>query len=295
MAEEVGEELTEQWGAILAPAILFWSTGFAAWGLAHGWGVLDTVSDWKAGKQIALGLGLAIAVFGSAALIWAVEFRVLRLLEGHWPWWGAGITKRRRESHGARSKELQHQFSAGNDPESGVRWATLRRYPEKPEDHMPTRLGNILRAAELWPHDKYGLDAVVCWPRLWLVLPGEARSDLESARASLDLGVRLLIWSALLVAWTPLWPWFPVAAAAGVWLSYRWAVSAAMVYGDLIESAFDMYRWRLYEALRIEMPATTAEEPASGRRLTDYLNGVDGAAGKIKFSQSDRHSRSESS
>jgi len=43
--------------------------------------------------------------------------------------------------------------------------------PAESDRHMPTKLGNILRAAELRSKDKYGLDAVICWPRLWLLLP----------------------------------------------------------------------------------------------------------------------------
>lgn len=51
---------------------------------------------------------------------------------------------------------------------------------------MPTRLGNVLRAAESGVEDKYGIDPVPCWPALWLVLPDETRTEVTAARASLD-------------------------------------------------------------------------------------------------------------
>jgi len=36
---------------------------------------------------------------------------------------------------------------------------------------MPARLRSILRAAESYPPRRCGLNLIVCWPRLWLVLP----------------------------------------------------------------------------------------------------------------------------
>ena len=48
-------------------------------------------------------------------------------------------------------------------------------------------------------------------------------------------------------------------------------MSAAEIYGDLLEATFDVYRFALYEALRFPQPTNTLEERASGEQLTTYL------------------------
>jgi hypothetical protein len=129
----------------------------------------------------------------------------------------------------------------------------------------------VLRAAEAWPRDKYGLDAPKCWPRLWLLLPDRARQDLTAARAALDAGAAAWLWGVLFVVWTP-WAWWavPVAVAAAVG-SYLWMLSAAGAYADLIESAFDVHRSALYEACRWPMPVDAEDERVKGEALTSYL------------------------
>jgi hypothetical protein len=64
---------------------------------------------------------------------------------------------------------------------------------------MPTRLGNALRAAESYPGDdeRWGLDAVFWWPRLYLILPDSARDQVDEARTSMDQLVLLsVLWAA---------------------------------------------------------------------------------------------------
>jgi hypothetical protein len=53
--------------------------------------------------------------------------------------------------------------------------------------------------------------------------------------------------------------------------AYRWALSAAEVYGDLLEAAFDLHRFALYEALHFPSPKDTSEERQKGQQLTAYL------------------------
>ena len=48
-------------------------------------------------------------------------------------------------------------------------------------------------------------------------------------------------------------------------------LTTAMVYGDVIEAAFDLHRWKLYEALRWPTPTTPADERATGAKLTQYI------------------------
>ena len=61
---------------------------------------------------------------------------------------------------------------------------------------MPTRLGNILRAAESYPHDRYGADAVLTWPRLFPLLPDRLTASLTAARAEIEQVVVAGLFSA---------------------------------------------------------------------------------------------------
>jgi hypothetical protein len=145
------------------------------------------------------------------------------------------------------------------------------QFPAQTEKLMPTRLGNLLRAAEMRPLNKYELDAVICWPRLWLVLPDSVKKELQEARAELNTAARVWLWSLLFLIWT-VWAWWaaPVGLLSALF-AYRWALDAAATYCDLLESAFDLHRTDLYKALRWPIPANPVEERELGRQLTVYL------------------------
>ncbi len=57
----------------------------------------------------------------------------------------------------------------------------------------------------------------------------------------------------------------------GVVGAHRWILGSAETFGELVESTFDLYRRARYEAVRWPLPATPAEEQATGRALTEYL------------------------
>jgi hypothetical protein len=153
--------------------------------------------------------------------------------------------------------------------------------PNRKADFMPTRLGNILRTAERKPLEKYGLDAVICWPRLWMLLPDGVKKDIQESRTELNTAVRVWFWSMLFCGWailavTPqginisrLWP---IAVSVIVaYFAYGWAITAAKAYGEQIEASFDLYRQLLYQSLRFKVPTDLANEQSTGLQLTRYL------------------------
>ncbi|MEM6501298.1 MAG: hypothetical protein AAF685_05615 [Cyanobacteria bacterium P01_C01_bin.89] len=236
---------------------------------------------------VALGLGLAIA---SDSIVQQIELPVLRLLEGYWPQWcdrprrwkihrvaerQAQVLKRLQQ---IRIAALQNKSDPYDFEKQIALEEKLRELPTNFESApvnrylMPTRLGNILRAYERKPAEKYGLDAVVCWPRLWLLLPDPVKIDIGASRSELNAAVRLVIWGILFTVWT-IWThwWALVVGAITAWLAYRWAINAAQAYGILIESAFDTHRHLLYTALRFSPPTPGPQERASGQQLTYYL------------------------
>ncbi len=152
----------------------------------------------------------------------------------------------------------------------------LREMPTRNADLMPTRLGNLLRAAERKPVDKYGLDAIICWSRLWMLLPDAVKKDLQEARADLNTAARVWLWSLLFCGWTFLgWnllaTWPLLFGVLSAWFAYGWAIAAARTYGELIEAAFDLYRHLLYQSLRWNLPPDPEVERRVGAELTRYL------------------------
>lgn len=164
-------------------------------------------------------------------------------------------------------------FSAEDLAVLARRSGSLRRSPREDELGMPTRLGDLLRAAERRPYEKYGLDAVVCWYRLWMVLPPLVRTEIAATRLELDRGVRACMWGALFIVWTPWLWWVAVPVAVLVPLAvYRFSMlAAAALFAELVETAFDLHRMNLYDALNLPRPASTAEERHQGQRLTALL------------------------
>lgn len=148
----------------------------------------------------------------------------------------------------------------------------LQAMPGRPE-LMPTSLGNLLRAAERKPLEKYGLDPIICWSRLWLILPDSVKAELQAARADLDAAARIWFWSILLLGWTilgALWI-IPLGILSAYFAYYHWAISAATTYGELIEATFDVYRHLLYNSIRWQLPDDPNVERRVGKELTAYL------------------------
>ena len=155
----------------------------------------------------------------------------------------------------------------------------LRTLPTADTDIMPTRLGNVLRAAERKPLEKYGLDAIICWSRLWMLLPDAVKKDLQETRTDLNTAVRVWLWSLLFCGWTlmggSIWTtWSLVIGLLSAWFAYDWAIAAATTYGELIEAAFDLHRHLLYQSLRWNLPPDPVVEKRVGADLTQYLRRV---------------------
>jgi hypothetical protein len=275
---------------------VFWAGGGLAW-LPAGSPTsrLRKTFDWldslQVPEKIAVSLGVLLAVTVSAIVVQRLTTPVLRLLEGYWPWLprltrvGLRRATRRKLADDKAWQQLQAEREKrrlGNTEltaEERARLARLdhrlRHQPILEAELLPTRIGNILRAAETRPSHRYGLDAVLIWPRLWLVLPELARQELTTARGSLDVSVATVIWGLGFMAFAPmttLWA-IPVGLLVAVSAWAWWAPSRAEVFADLVDGAYDLYRTALYQQLRWPLPATPADEIASGRELTLYLVG----------------------
>ncbi|MGH3195968.1 MAG: hypothetical protein ACRDOH_26320 [Streptosporangiaceae bacterium] len=228
---------------------------------------------------------MLLAAAASAVLVDRMATPLLRLLEGYWPSWTGPLRRRliNRAATRAAAQALawQRAYSAIQPPATPTadqlaNYARLerhrRRHPAAPGYFLPTPIGNILRAAERRPADKYGLDTVTVWPHLWLLLPETTRQELRVVRTSLDTAVAAATWGLLFCVFTPFTPLVvPIGLAVATVAVTIVLPARAQAFGDLIEAAYDLYRTGLYQQLRWPLPANPAEEHAYGQQLTAYL------------------------
>jgi hypothetical protein len=310
--EGLSESLAQQIASrIISPAAIFWLVGLVAWVESlGGWHrALASQSHFFQHvpvvlQVIAIVLIVLVLIGTSAVMEWAAP-HIRALLEGRWPLSGPGKLQTfmivRLQDRAAKLNEMLSQdedyLDASNpgyedrdlsvkvDPE--LTWLlnraaqtreTLRQFPDFPEMFAPTRLGNIMGAADARPFAKYGLDTAVCWPVLWLLLDKSERDDISKARAALDLHAQAWAWSLLLLVWVPLFlmwtPWTLVIvplSLLGCFLVYRSMLSAGQLYGQLLEASFDLYRDRLYTALRLPLPEDSFEEQKLADTVRRYL------------------------
>ena len=278
----IAGKLADRWvAAILSPAFLFWGGGLAAAGQVDY--LARKFAEQTGTEQAAIVVGAFVVVAISGFVVEALALPILRLLEGYWPRQFDRVRRaliRRRSSHidsaAIRWRELALAQSARVlTPAERDEYARLDRFrsqaPLRAELRMPTRLGNVLRAAEQRPRERYGLDAIVCWSRLWLLLPETARTELSAARGQLDTRAGVWLWAVLFSCWGVFVWWAPLVGVVLAAAVYRSLADSAAVYGDLVVAAYDVYRGELYRALHWPLPIAPADEPAAGLALSRYL------------------------
>lgn len=280
----MGSKLAERWlEYIFGPAFLFWAGWFGVLVWKTGWQMI--LQDIQALTPFHQGAGIVLSLFvliSSSMLVQAIRFPILRLLEGYWlkpfNYLGLGIITLRKRVFQKKMDRLR-LLAASDQKTLDIKQLDERTaldiwahwHPVNSKDLLPTDLGNILRAREYSPQRKYGLDAIVCWPRLWPLLPENVRTDLANARSILDRLAEFWFWGLLSLLWA-----FELREAIIIsifWMimAYKIVCQSAMSYGELVETAFDLHRFSLYDALNWPRPRNTKEEQALGSQLTEYL------------------------
>jgi hypothetical protein len=252
--------------------IAYWSPIFISLGLAAGLVAVligtTVVLGWWTGRsgteQILLGIGALLVVTVLAYVLEAVTIPVVRLYEGYWPkGWLMNWACTRQKARKAKS----------TDP------AAYHNFPLDSDLMKPTRLGNVLVAAEEYPHQLYQLDAVLWWPRMVALLPETFRTQVDAALtpvlAMLNLSMMLTVLAlggGIAVLFTNrLWWLFVTVFFGGLLLAricYLAAVSQAADYGESVRVAFDLYRYDILKQMHIPLPDNLFKE----RLLWEVLN-----------------------
>lgn len=172
----------------------------------------------------------------------------------------------------------------------GVRRAGRRSlygdYSKELTDVLPTRLGNVLRAAEYYPKERYGADYILVWPRLGHLCPDSFLDNMDQFQAALDFlvvavtGFSLLaVATSVTAAVTGHGAWIFLSCLIGGFLlahvAYASAVEAAKDLGEAMRASFDLYRNELLLRLRWPLPVSPDAEEKTWQDVRDFMRGAE--------------------
>ena len=261
---------------VFLPCFIFAGLLIATWFGGHG-DLAAAAKRW-ASRDTSIQL-----VQAGAFLAWVILFAnvmdsnstvILRFFEGYWnfPFVGEFLKNIGRRWHEERLASIAAKLAAKPDELAAYQEVYLTYpLPDQKAEVMPTLLGNILKNAELYPYDRYGLDAVLFWPKLYPLFPTQFAEDISQLRGNVDTMLLVTILAAafslvsggyLLVIRAPWWL-FVLCFGGGVitaLTSYRGAMGAVMPYAEQIKTAFDLYRNDLLQKMRVPLPTTLEEE-----------------------------------
>lgn len=185
---------------------------------------------------------------------------------------GMPAAKAERLDELANRIQRMHERVEGENPE--------QTHPFRPRYNRPTALGNAFAVFEEYPLDRYGMDAVLYWPRLRQVVDDQLLGALDHQKMLLDfqlnlslLGLILGLVGVVLGILQQTWIWGLLAAVALMLarLSYSAAVRVVRSMGTLVNTCFDLYRTKLLEALGLSRPDTFYEEFVMWLRLGAFM------------------------
>ena len=276
--QELARKLAERWvGLIVLPGALFAATAWAGWylGWDHAWDLPGLVEHAMAAgsaiarrpvaTQVLLVVAAGLGIGATGVVVQALAGLTRAVWLGDWPavLRGPVVVQRQRrwDARLRRRHDLQRQHpptertAAQRHAIDQAAARVVRLSPARPG--RPTWMGDRLHAVEQVAHDRYGLDLTYGWPRLWLVLPEPARTEITAAHTAFVSAVAVASWAwPYLVLTAVWWPAILIAAAVGTagWIRGR---RAAQDMSTSAESAIDLHGRDLAVALGVATSDTT--------------------------------------
>lgn len=258
---------------VFLPCLVFWGLLIATWFAGYGQ-LAATAKKWAssdASIQLVQTAGFLAWVILFASVIESNSTDILRFFEGYWsfPVIGEFFQNIGRRWHHDKLEALSAR--PDDDREAYEEMYLTYPLPDHGSAVMPTRLGNILKSAELYPYDRYGLDAVLFWPKLYPLFPPEFAKEITQLRGNVDTMLLVTVLAAVfsllsggyLLVIRASWLLFVLCFGGGVitaLTAYRGAMGAVMPYAEQIKTAFDLYRNDLLQKMRVPLPTTLKEE-----------------------------------
>ncbi|CAM3329958.1 hypothetical protein KIPE111705_02840 [Kibdelosporangium persicum] len=244
---------------------------------------------------------LLVAVLVVAVLLRPFQISAVQLLEGYWrSRFGLRLLERlaverhvrKFDVHEAWSRVLPRHGSSVDFQEVArhsrrehrrAQKAYLGRrivkaYPLDRTIFLPTRLGNVLRRAETTAGERYGLNSVVTYPRLYPHLSTPMNNALANRIDLIDTACTfVIVFGAQAVISAPLlwnvdgWSLIPVAFVVFAALAYRGARTVAERYAESLCAAYDLHRFDMLKAMHRKLPRDPQEELFENQELSKFL------------------------
>jgi hypothetical protein len=248
----------------------------------------------------------ALGIWLFAVLLMAGNYWMYRALEGYWGPLKLEFFRRRAvRDRNIQAEKINAFEKAWNALEPGIKGKPLnspeviaahhaqdqflnslirlrKRYPRNVANILPTKFGNVIAAFESYPAITYNVETISIWPRLQAVMPKEFAFNLTEAKSQVDFFVNVVYLAGLLLVW--LFAQISIAAFVGELryqllipialtgiagrAAYALAVSSAMIWGDVVKAAFDLYLPTLAQQLGYKYPATGSERAAFWEAFT---------------------------
>ena len=268
---------------VFFPSLIFWGLLIVLIVSTQG-DILQTAEKWNEQESFLKTLqiiGFIAWVMFFANIVSNQLPAILRFYEGYWNFplgrYFQAIGKKRHQKY---LQQLTEELD--KDPRCYEEIYLAYPLPTQSEQVMPTRLGNILKNAELYPKDRYRIDAVLIWPRLYYLLPERFIQTFAEARGALDFmlvisslsGAFALISAGYLLYVRGPMQLFFICIPGGLfiaWLAYKGAIDGALIYAQQIKVAFDLYRNDLLKQMNMPLPATPAEEKERWNEVVLFL------------------------
>lgn len=154
----------------------------------------------------------------------------------------------------------------------------VTNFPDQEKFVLPTPFGNTIRAFEVYPRLMYGVESIVMWSRLLTVVPPEYKSHIDDAKSHMDFWINLGVSSMLLLTSSVVmrfyvnyknipvisfWFWLLIGLEVSVvYLCQYRATRSAILWGQTVKSAFDVYLPDLATKIGLKLPETR-----EGRKL----------------------------
>lgn len=149
---------------------------------------------------------------------------------------------------------------------------------QEPVPLLPTALGNALRTGERSAGERYRLNTIASWPRIYPLLSTKLAEVCDAARDAVDtaanLTVSFFLTTVLATAGLchePIYYWIPLTTLALTCLSYTGSIAAAMRFGTCLQVAYDLHRFDMLKAMHYRLPRTRDEERADFTALSKFL------------------------